>query len=64
RSFERAKAQAELETLVNLIGQKIQRATTMEETLQTAVREIGVALGASRVKASLGRPSDDAASNN
>jgi len=49
RSYERSKAQADLETLVNVIGQKIQRATTVEETLQTAVREIGVAIGAARV---------------
>lgn len=53
RSYERSKAQADLETLANAIGQKIQRATTVEETLQTAVREIGVAIGAARVSAKL-----------
>jgi putative methionine-R-sulfoxide reductase with GAF domain len=53
RSFEQSKAQAELETLVNTIGQKIQRATSVDDTLQTAVREIGLALGASRVSASI-----------
>jgi len=36
-----------------VIGQKIQRATSMEETLQTAIRELGTAIGASRVRASL-----------
>lgn len=51
RSFEQFKAQVELESLVNTIGQKIQRATTVEDTLQTAVREIGIALGAPRVLA-------------
>jgi len=56
RSFERSKSQSELETLVNAISQKIQRAATVEDTLQTAVRELGLALGAPRVKASLERP--------
>lgn len=55
RSFEHARAQAELETTVNTIGQKIQRAGTMEETLQTAVRELGLALGAPRVRARIER---------
>jgi putative methionine-R-sulfoxide reductase with GAF domain len=59
RSFEQSKAQAELETLVNNIGQKIQRTTTVEEALQTAIRGIGMALGAQRVKASLERPARD-----
>lgn len=53
RSFEQSKAQAELETLVNSIGQKIQRASSVEDTLQVAVRELGVALGATRVKANI-----------
>jgi len=53
RSFEQAKAQADLESLVNTIGQKIQRATTVEDTLQTAIRELGLALGASRVSANI-----------
>lgn len=54
RSFEQSKAQADYETLVNTIGQKIQRATSVEDTLQTAIRELGLALGASRVKANIG----------
>ena len=53
RSYEQSKAQADLELLVNTIGQKIQRATTVEDTLQTAIREIGLALGASRVSANI-----------
>lgn len=53
RSFEESRAQAELETMVNLIGQKIQRAASVEETLQTAIRELGQALGASRVRANI-----------
>ncbi|MBE7536685.1 MAG: GAF domain-containing protein [Anaerolineales bacterium] len=46
RSFEQAKTQADFESLVNAIGQKIQRAATVEETLQIAVREIGVVMDA------------------
>jgi len=53
RSFEKSKKQADLETMVNSIGQRIRRATTIEDTLQTAIRELGTAIGASRVKASL-----------
>jgi GAF domain-containing protein len=53
RDLEASRARAELETLVNAIGQKIQRAATIEETLQTAARELGAALGAQRVKAAL-----------
>ncbi len=54
RSFEQSKEQAELESLVNAIGQKIQRTTTVEDTLQTAIREIGLALDATRVSANIG----------
>jgi putative methionine-R-sulfoxide reductase with GAF domain len=54
RSFEQSKAQAEMEFLVNTIGQKIQRTASVDEALQTAVREIGLALGASRVSANIG----------
>lgn len=53
RSYERTKSQADLESLVNTIGQKIQKTASMEDTLQTAIREIGLALGASRVSASI-----------
>ncbi len=58
RSYEQAKAQADLETMVNAIGQKIQRTTTVDDTLQTAIREIGLALGASRVSANIARRQD------
>jgi len=55
RSFERSRKEAELQSLVNMIGSRIQRATTIEETLQTAIRELGTAIGASRVKAKVGQ---------
>jgi putative methionine-R-sulfoxide reductase with GAF domain len=54
RSFEQSKTEADFEALVNTIGQKIQRAATVEDTLQTAIRELGLALGAKRVKANIG----------
>lgn len=53
RSYERSKAQADFESTLKIISQKIQRAGTMEDTLQTAIRELGTAIGASRVKASI-----------
>jgi putative methionine-R-sulfoxide reductase with GAF domain/uncharacterized membrane protein YciS (DUF1049 family) len=53
RSFEGSKKQAEFEALVNSIGQKTQRSASIEETLQTAIRELGTAVGAARVQAKL-----------
>ncbi len=54
RTYEQSKTQADLEATVITIGQQIQRAATVEETLQTAIRELGLALGAPRVKIKLG----------
>ena len=59
RSYEHSRKQAELESLVNVIGQKIQRATSIEETLQTAIRELGTIAGVSRVKAQISRSNGD-----
>lgn len=67
RAFEKAKAQAEMESLVNTIGQRIQRAGSVDDTLQIAIREIGLALGATRVSAGIGlarKNSDDGTSRN
>ena len=58
RSFEQSRKQAELESMVNTIGQKIQRTTSIEETLQTAIRELGSAVGAARVKAHISAQKD------
>jgi transcriptional regulator with GAF, ATPase, and Fis domain len=44
--FERAQKQAERESTLNVISQKIQSATTVEAVLQIAARELGHALGA------------------
>ncbi len=54
RSFEKARAQAELESMVNAIGQQIQRAATVQDTLQTTVRELGQILAATRVRIAIG----------
>lgn len=45
RSFEQIQRQAYHETEVNLITQKIQSTTSVEDALQIAVRELGHALG-------------------
>lgn len=60
RTYEQSRRQAELETMVNAISQKIQRAASIEETLQTAVRELGNAVGASRVRTTIKVQADDA----
>lgn len=53
RSFEQSKKQAEFEAQVNLIGSRIQSASSIEETLQIAIRELGKTAGVSRVKAKI-----------
>jgi putative methionine-R-sulfoxide reductase with GAF domain len=58
RSFEQARARADFEAQVGAISQKIQRAVSVEDTLQTAVRELGMALGAPVVRASIGSRSE------
>ena len=45
RSFSQTQRQAERETTVNLITQKIQSATSVQAALQIAVRELGRATG-------------------
>ena len=46
RSFARAQQQANRESTLNVISQKIQSATSVEAVLQIAARELGHALGA------------------
>jgi len=45
RSFEQIQSQASRESAVNLITQRIQSTTSVEDALQIAVRELGHALG-------------------
>ncbi len=54
RSFAQAQHQAERETMLNVIGQKIRSATTIDAVLQIAARELGHALGAPLTIAQLG----------
>jgi GAF domain-containing protein/HAMP domain-containing protein len=46
RSFAQAQQQADRESMLNAISQKIQSATSVEAVLQIAARELGHALGA------------------
>jgi len=53
RSFTQAQRQAERESMLNVINQKIQSATSVEAVLQIAARELGTALGAPMTVAQL-----------
>ncbi len=54
RSFSQSQRQAERETTLNLITQKIQGATSVEVALQIAARELGHALGKKQTSVTLG----------
>lgn len=53
RSYGRAQRRAEQETLINVIGQKIQGLTDMESLLQVTAQELGKALRSRRTTAQL-----------
>jgi len=53
RSFNQAQKQADRESMLNVINQKIQSATSVEAVLQIAARELGHALGAPMTVAQL-----------
>lgn len=54
RLFEESRKQAETQARINTIGQKIQRTTSVEEALQTAIREIGGTIRANRIQLRIG----------
>ena len=64
RTFSQARQQAEREFTLNVIGQKIQGATTVEAVLQIAARELGRALDAPLTIAQLGMGTKAAVNSN
>ena len=64
RTFLQAQRQAERESMLNVIGQKIQGAATVEAVLQIAARELGRALGAPLTIAQLGMGLNDRSNGN
>jgi GAF domain-containing protein/HAMP domain-containing protein len=59
RNLDQSRRQAERETAVNLIGQKIQSATNIAAALQVAARELGHALGMKQTLVLLGDSTPD-----
>jgi len=53
-TYARTQRQAEHESLINVISQRISSTTDIENALQVAVRELGRALGAKRTSVHLG----------
>ena len=57
RSYAEVQAQADRETLIGSIGQKIQGTITVENALQVAIREIGHALSGAKTQVVLSKDS-------
>ena len=56
RTYAQTQRQAEHESLINVISQRIQSTTSVENALQVTIRELGRALGAKRTSVQLGLP--------
>ncbi|OQX64862.1 MAG: hypothetical protein B5M51_02395, partial [Anaerolinea sp. 4484_236] len=54
RSYQQAQQQAEHESMINIISQRIQSTTSIEDALQVTIRELGRALGAKQTSVQLG----------
>jgi GAF domain-containing protein len=57
RTYAQTQQLADQEAMINLISQRIQSTTSVEDALQVAIRELGRALGAKRTNVQLGLPS-------
>ncbi len=58
RTYAQTQKQAEHEAMINIISQRIQGTTSVENALQVAIRELGRALGAKRTNVQLGLTDD------
>jgi nitrate/nitrite-specific signal transduction histidine kinase len=58
RAYEQTQRQARRETLINTIGQRLQKATSVEAVLEIAAHELSEALDARRALAQLGAPAN------
>lgn len=56
RLLQEAQERAEQAAVMNVIGQRIQRATSVEEVLQVATRELALALNSDRARVQLRSP--------
>lgn len=58
RAYQASAERAEMEAAVNYLAQRIQRASSVQETLQTVIRETAQVLGAKRISVKLIAPSE------
>ena len=56
RSYERVQSKMQYESMTSMIAQKIQLATSVEDVLQVAAHELGLALDVSKVEIELQNP--------
>jgi len=59
RVIEQTQRKVDSETLVNIIGQRIQSTTSVEDALQVAIKELGTALGVKKTAVQLELPRKD-----
>jgi PAS domain S-box-containing protein len=59
RLMDQSQRKADSEALVNIIGQRIQSTTSVEDALQVAIKELGQALGGKKTSVKIGLPRND-----